>query len=297
MKTDLQSLLEAGQPVIADGAMGSMLFLMGLDRTAALEWWNIAQPDKVASVHRAYIGAGAQIILTNTFGGTRTRLQMYRLEDRTAEINRAAARLASAEAEAAPNPVAVAGDISSTGQLLEPLGPLSFDTAAASYEEQARALVEGGVTLLWIETMSDLEEVRAAIEGCRRAAPEMPVIATMTFDSKGRTMMGVKPEQALEALSRWGVAAVGANCGTGPDEIVEAIRKMQLKGTTLPLVAKANAGVPRMQSHETIYAASPEDMAAYAVQAREAGAQIIGTCCGSTPVHILAITDALWPDG
>jgi 5-methyltetrahydrofolate--homocysteine methyltransferase len=293
MKTDLQTLLATGQSIIADGAMGSMLFAMGLDRGASAELWNVEQPDKVASVHRAYIEAGAQIILTNTLGGTRIRLEMDGLGDRTAELNRAGAQVASAEAEAASHPVAVAGDIGPTGQMLEPLGPLPFESAVAAYEEQVRALVEGGVTLLWIETMSDLEEVRAAVEGCRRAAPEMPIITTMTFDTKGRTMMGVKPELALETLSTFEVTALGANCGNGPDELEAAIAKMVGKGPTVPLVAKANAGIPRLQGGQTVYGASPDDMAAYALRVRDLGAQIIGACCGSTPAHIRAITDAL----
>jgi len=293
MKTDLQTLLASGQPVIADGAMGSLLIAMGLERGAPTTLWNIEQPDRVASVHRAYIEAGAQIILTNTFSGTRIRLDKDGLGERAAEINRAGARIASAEADAVPHPVAVAGDIGPTGELLEPLGTLSFEAAAAAFEEQARALAEGGVSLLWIETMSDLEEVRAAVEGCRRAAPTLPIIATMTFDSKGRTMMGVKPEQALETLREFGVVALGANCGNGPDELEAAISRMQAAGAALPLVAKANAGVPQVQGSETIYAATPADMAAYAVQVRRLGAQIIGACCGSTPAHIRAITDAL----
>jgi methionine synthase I (cobalamin-dependent) len=293
MKTNLQTLLDSGQPIIADGAMGSMLFSMGLDRGSSTELWNVEQPEKVGSVHRAYIEAGAQIVLTNTLGGTRIRLKMDGLEDRTAELNRAAAQIASAEAEAAAHPVAVAGDIGPTGQMLEPLGTLPFETAVAAFEEQVRALVEGGVTLLWIETMSDLEEVRAAVEGCRRAAPDMPIITTMTFDTKGRTMMGVKPEKALETLSEFEVTALGANCGNGPDELEAAISKMHAAGAALPLVAKANAGVPRLQEGETVYGASAADMAAYAVRVRDMGARIIGACCGSTPAHIRAITDAL----
>ncbi|RPI93344.1 MAG: methionine synthase, partial [Chloroflexi bacterium] len=194
---------------------------------------------------------------------------------------------------AAAHPVAVAGDIGPTGQILEPLGPLAFEIAAAAYEEQARALIKGGVTLLWIETMSDLEEVRAAVEGCRRAAPDMPIITTMTFDTKGRTMMGVKPEKALETLSEFDVTALGANCGNGPDELEAAIAKMCGAGAALPLVAKANAGIPRLQGGQTVYGASPADMAAYALRVRDLGAQIIGACCGSTPAHIRAITDVL----
>jgi 5-methyltetrahydrofolate--homocysteine methyltransferase len=293
MKTTLQALLDAGGTIIADGAMGSLLFSMGLERGASPELWNVEQPDKVASAHRAYLLAGTQVILTNTFGGTRPRLATHGLGDRVAELNRAAARIASAEVEAVPHLAAVAGDIGPTGQMLEPLGELTFDEAAAAFEEQARALVEGGVSALWIETMSDLEEVRAAVEGCRRAAPDLPLIATMTFDTKGRTMMGVTPEKALRTLSEFNLVALGANCGNGPDELEAALTKMHAAGAALPLVAKANAGIPRMQDGETIYDATPADMAGYAVRVRGQGARIIGACCGSTPAHIQAIAEAL----
>jgi 5-methyltetrahydrofolate--homocysteine methyltransferase len=293
MKTTLQALLDAGGTIIADGAMGSLLFSMGLERGASPELWNVEQPDKVASAHRAYLLAGTQVILTNTFGGTRPRLATHGLGDRVAELNRAAAQIAKAEVEAAPHLAAVAGDIGPTGQMLEPLGELTFDEAAAAFEEQARALVEGGVSALWIETMSDLEEVRAAVEGCRRAAPDLPLIATMTFDTKGRTMMGVTPEKALRTLSEFNLVALGANCGNGPDELEAALTKMHAAGAALPLVAKANAGIPRMQDGETIYDATPADMAGYAVRVRGQGARIIGACCGSTPAHIQAIAEAL----
>ncbi len=293
MKTTLQALLDAGGTVIADGAMGSLLFSMGLERGTSPELWNVEQPDKVASAHRAYLQAGTQVILTNTFGGTRPRLGTHGLGDRAVELNRAAARIALAEVEAAPHLAAVAGDIGPTGLMLEPLGDLTFDDAAAAFEEQARALVEGGISALWIETMSDLEEVRAAVEGCRRAAPDLPLIATLTFDTKGRTMMGVTPEKALKTLSEYDLVALGANCGNGPDELEAAITKMHAAGAVLPLVAKANAGVPRMQDGETIYDATPADMAGYAVRVRDQGARIIGACCGSTPAHIRAIAEAL----
>lgn len=293
MQTTLQALIERDGPVVADGGMGTMLFSMGLERGSSPELWNVTRPDDVRSIHRQYIQAGAEIILTNTFGGNRFRLDTHDLGERAAELNRAAAELARAEADAASRLVVVGGSMGPTGQMLAPLGTLAFEDAAAAFEEQARALVAGGVDVLWIETMSDLEEVRAAVEGARKAAPDMPIVATMTFDTKGRTMMGVTPERALEALRAFGVLALGGNCGNGPDEIEGVIEKMHAAGEGVTLIAKANAGLPHMEGGIAVYDATPEDMAAYAARVRTLGAQIIGACCGSTPDHIRAIAGAL----
>jgi 5-methyltetrahydrofolate--homocysteine methyltransferase len=176
------------------------------------------------------------------------------------------------------------------------MGTLAFEDAVNAFEEQARALVAGGVDVLWIETMSDLEEVRAAVEGCQRAAPSVPVVTTMTFDTRGRTMMGVKPEQAVEALKAFSVVALGANCGNGPDELETALEKMHTAGSPVPLIAKANAGLPHMEDGIAVYDASPDVMADYALRVRDLGADIIGACCGSTPDHIRAIAQALSGD-
>jgi 5-methyltetrahydrofolate--homocysteine methyltransferase len=295
MRTTLQDLLAAGTPVVADGGMGTMLFSLGLEQGASPELWNVDHPDRIRSVHRGYIEAGAQIILTNSFGGNRVRLGTHDLAGRAAELNAAAARLARAEADAAPQPVVVGGSMGPTGQMLAPMGALSFEDAVAAFAEQARALVEGGVDVLWIETMSDLEEVRAAHTACHQVAPEVPVVTTMTFDTRGRTMMGVTPERALSTLGEFGVIALGANCGNGPDEIEGVIEKMRAAGPDVPLVAKANAGLPHMVDGVAVYDATPDVMAGYARRVREHGAQIIGACCGSTPDHIRAIAGALKP--
>jgi len=293
MRTTLQDLLAAGTPVVADGGMGTMLFALGLAQGDSPELWNVDHPDRIRSVHQGYIEAGAQIILTNSFGGNRIRLGRHDLAWRAAELNAAAARLARAEADAVPQPVVVGGSMGPTGQMLAPMGTLSFEEAVEAFAEQARALVEGGVDVLWIETMSDLEEVRAAHTACRQADPDVPVVTTMTFDTKGRTMMGVTPERALSTLGEFGVIALGANCGNGPDEIEGVIEKMSASGPAVPLIAKANAGLPRMVDGAAVYDATPEVMADYARRVREHGAQIIGACCGSTPDHIRAIAQAL----
>ncbi len=293
MRSTLDELIGAGGPVVADGGMGTMLFARGLERGTAPELWNVERPDEVRAVHEAYIEAGAQIVLTNTFGGNPIRLSMHGLGERAHELNLAAARLARQAADAADLPVAVGGSMGPTGQMLAPLGDLEFEAAAEAFEVQAAALAEGGVDVFWIETMADVEEVRAAVEGCRRAAPGVPVVATMTFDTRGRTMMGVTPEHAAETLAEYGVVALGANCGNGPDEIEDVIGKMHAAQPGVRLVAKANAGLPRMAEGQPVYDATPEMMGAYAARVREQGALIVGACCGSRPEHIRAIAEAL----
>jgi len=170
---------------------------------------------------------------------------------------------------------------------------LSFDDAADGFARQAVALIDGGADVIWIETMADLEEVRAALEGTRRASPDIPIIVTMTFDTHGRTMMGVKPETAATSLNEWGAAAMGGNCGNGPDEMLVAIQKMHSAVPGALLVAKSNAGMPEFLDGATVYRATPEMMAQSAVQLRDAGARIIGGCCGTTPGHIAAMARAV----
>jgi 5-methyltetrahydrofolate--homocysteine methyltransferase len=291
MKTTVAELLATGHPIVADGGMGTMLFNAGMPRGQAPERWNIERPEIVRGIHAAYIQSGAQIILTNTFGGNRIRLEMHKLAAHVKAFNTAAVQLARTEADAASKLVAVAGSIGPTGAMLEPHGDLKFDEAVSAFEEQACAL--HGVDVFWIETMSDLEEVHAAILGCHHTSADTPIVATMTFDSNGRTMMGVKPEQATKALSELGVIALGANCGNGPVEVENVIAKMRHSSSRTVLVAKANAGLPHMKGDIAIYDATPDVMADYARHVLEHGARIIGACCGSTPDHIRAIANAL----
>jgi 5-methyltetrahydrofolate--homocysteine methyltransferase len=293
MRTTLTDLLASGEPVIADGGMGTMLFSMGLSNGESPELWNIDQPNKIASVHRGYVEAGSQIILTNTFGCNRFRLELHKLQDRVHDLNFAAAKIARQVADNVSHPVLVAGDIGPTGGILFPLGELQYEDAVAAFEEQARALVEGGVDVLWIETMSALEEVQAAVEGCRRTAPDFPLVTTMTFDTHGRTMMGITPEKALEALKKFSPVALGGNCGNGLAEVETVIRKMRAVDPDVILVAKANAGIPHLQNGVAVYDAKPEDMGSYAANVRSLGAMIIGACCGSTPAHIREIARVL----
>jgi 5-methyltetrahydrofolate--homocysteine methyltransferase len=266
---------------------------MGLPHGSATELWNVEQPDKVRSVHREYIKGGAQIILTNSFGGSLHRLDANGIADRCAELNESAARLARLEADSADQAVVVGGSLGPLGAFFEPIGPLTEDTAIEMFAPQISALVAGGVDVLWIETMSDLQEVRAAATACRRIAPQVPFTVTMTFDKNGRTMFGVTPEQAAREISGMGAAAFGANCGNGTAEVEAVISKMHAVQPDSILIAKANVGLPRMVEGRAVYDSPPEMMASYARSVREKGARIIGLCCGSTPAHIAAVRAAL----
>ena len=290
-----RDLIAANRTVIADGAMGTMLFANGLMFGDPPEVWNLSKPDVIRRIHRGYLDAGSQILMTNTFGGNRMRLSLHGLQDRVAEINQTAAILLRSEVEAADGEALVAGDIGPTGAILAPTGTLDYDEAVDIFAEQAAALVAGGVDLIWIETMSDLLEIKAAIEGVRRVSPGIALITTMTFDTRGHTMMGVSPEQAAEALLAWGADAIGGNCGNGPDELLPVIERMHAVAPEATLVAKSNAGMPELVDMRAVYRADPPTMAAYGSQMYQAGARIVGACCGSTPDHLRAMHDALIP--
>jgi methionine synthase I (cobalamin-dependent) len=287
--------LADGPVTLADGAMGTMLFAAGLQFGDPPEMWNLALPQGsiVRQIHRGYLEAGSRIILTNTFGGNRLRLSLHGNERHVGEVNRMAAVLARAEVDAAGGHALVAGDIGPSGSIMMPIGTLDFAEAVDVFAEQAAALVAGGVDVIWIETMSDLEEIHAAVTGVRQVAPTIPLITTMTFDTRGHTMMGVKPETAVHALAEWGADAIGGNCGNGPDELIPVIARMRAAEPDVVLVGKSNAGMPELVDMKAVYRAAPEAMAAYAIDIREAGASIIGACCGSTPAHLAAMADAL----
>lgn len=293
MTSKWQTLLDTSPVILADGAMGTMLQAAGLAPGESPVIWNIEQPDRVRAVHRAYLEAGAQILITNTFVGSRFRLARHGWAERTAEVNRRGAELLREEIARADVNALAAGDIGPSGELLAPLGALAFDDAIAGFEEQARALIEGGVDVIWAMTLADLEEARAIIEGVRRVSRDIPILVSMTFDTRGRTMMGIKPEDAARKLVEWGAAAIGGNCGNGPAEILEAIQKMRAVAPHAILIAKPNAGKPEIVEGKTIFPATPQVMAESAMALRDAGARIIGGCCGTTPAHIRAMRAAL----
>src|SRR6478672_1696449 len=288
-----RALLAEGGPILADGAMGTMLFASGLQFGDPPEAWNVSNPEVVRRIHRGYLDAGSRIVMTNTFGGNRLRLRLHGLDKRVAELNRTAAILLRAEVDAAGGRALVAGDIGPTGEIMAPLGTLEQAEAEDVFAAQAAALIAGGVDLIWIETMSHLSEITAAIRGARQASSTIPVIATMTFDTRGHTMMGVSPEEAARALLAAGADAVGGNCGNGPDELLPVIAKMRAVAPDAVLVAKSNAGMPELVDLRAVYRADPTTMADAARDFRRAGARIIGACCGSTPAHLAAMAEAL----
>jgi len=277
---------------LLDGALGTLLQDRGLEGGAAGELWNVENQAAVRAAHQEYARAGATILTTNTFGGTRPRLDMHGLGDRVHGLNAAAARLAREVADA--HGLLVAGDLGPTGELLEPLGTLTEADAQALFAEQLEGLLEGGIDLVLVETMSDLGEVRAAVAAAARVAPGLPVVATMSFDTNLRTMMGVAPAVAVREIGGLGVAAVGANCGRGPGEMEQIMAAMAAERPDgVLLVAQSNAGLPQVVGDHFEYDATPADMAAHANRLWEIGVDLIGGCCGSTPAHVAAMNDAL----
>jgi 5-methyltetrahydrofolate--homocysteine methyltransferase len=293
MTTDRLTPLLAQRPwLLADGAMGSNLFARGLTTGEAPELWNTEHPQTIRELERNFIAAGADIILTNSFGGNRHRLKLHQAEDRVAELNEAAAGIARAEADRADRVVLVGGSMGPTGEILEPLGPLAAATAGESFAEQAAALARGGADILWIETMSSAEETEAAIEGARQTG--LPIVTTLSFDTNGRTMMGITPAELAGLSRKHHLAACGSNCGVGAAELVASI--VNLASAADPsaiLVAKANCGIPQYVDGAIRFNGTPELMAEYARLALDAGARIIGGCCGTTPEHLRMMRQTL----
>jgi len=279
--------------LLADGATGTNYFQMGLVSGDAPEMWNFEHPERVRSLHRRFIEAGADIVLTNSFGGNRHRLKLHNAQGQVREINVAAAKNARAEADAAGRPVYVGGSIGPTGEIMEPVGALSHTEAVDSFAEQAMALKEGGVDVLWIETMSSEEELRAAVEGAARAG--LPIVTTMSFDTNGRTMMGITPKSfgAITAALPTQPVAIGANCGVGASELVATVLGISEARPDAAVVAKGNCGIPQYVDGHIHYTGTPELMADYARIAFDAGARIIGGCCGTSPEHLAAMRKSL----
>jgi methionine synthase I (cobalamin-dependent) len=292
MSDRLYSLLNSRPWLLADGAMGSNLFQRGLVSGEAPELWNERHPDRILALHREFVAAGADIILTNTFGGTRYRLKLHGAQEQVADLNRRGAELARSAADESGRNIVVAGSIGPTGEILEPIGSLSVAAASAAFAEQARALAAGGADVLWIETLSSTEELEAAVAGARSA--RLPVVATLSFDTNGRTMMGLAPAELAMLSERLKLDACGSNCGVGPAELVACVLNLSTATRSeAVLVAKANCGIPHFVDGEIRFDGTPQLMAAYARLARDAGARIIGGCCGTTPAHLRAMRDAL----
>ncbi len=294
-KTTLQAMLDEREWLLADGATGTNFFDMGLMSGDAPEMWNIDEQDskKVRTLHRKFIESGSDIILTNTFGGGRHRLKLHNAQDQVFEINKAAAELARAEADSVERPVIVAGSVGPTGEIFQPIGELSYEDGVASFKEQAEGLKAGGVDVFWIETMSAQEEMQAAVEGCSGLG--LPIVGTMSFDTNGRTMMGITPEDFAGFMTAMpgSPIAMGANCGTGASELIGTVLGITKAQPDAIVVAKGNCGIPEFKDGEIQYSGTPELMADYARLALDAGARIIGGCCGTSYDHLAAMRKAL----
>ena len=275
--------------LVADGAMGTTLFSMGLEGGGCPEFLNVDRPELVADVHRRFVAAGSDLVLTNTFGGNARRLALHGAAHRVGELNRAAVELARA---AVGDRVVVAGSVGPTGDLLAPLGPLSHDAAVNVFAEQIDALAVAGADVIWIETLSSLEELAASVDAASGCG--LPVVATLSFDTAGRTMMGVSGS----AVASWAegdgrLAGLGANCGIGPGDAVAAVFDITSVLPEAVVVAKPNCGMPLYETDRLVYPIGPEGMDSFVDLAVRAGARIIGTCCGSTPEHIAAVRSAV----
>lgn len=289
----LADLIAEKGVLLADGATGTNLFEMGLVSGEAPELWNEQAPEKIRSLHQSFVDAGADIILTNSFGGTRHRLKLHHAQDRVHELNRRAAEIAREVADGAGRPVIVAGSVGPTGELLIPLGALTYDEAVASFGEQIAGLKDGGADVAWIETMSSPEEMRAAAQAA--IANGMPYVVTASFDTAGKTMMGLAPKDIHAVLADLPQKplAVGANCGVGASDLLASVLDMTAANPQAIVIAKANCGIPVVKGDAVVYTGTPEIMSNYACLAVDAGARIIGGCCGTACEHLAAMRKAI----
>jgi 5-methyltetrahydrofolate--homocysteine methyltransferase len=272
--------------LILDGSMGAFIQARGLPDGYAPDLWNVEQPEAIIAIHREYIEAGCDIVLTNTFGATRLRLDEYGAGSRVRELNEAAVQ--NARAAAGERRILVAGDIGPSGTTIQPLGEITFDAAVELFAEQARALVDAGVDLIAIETMFDLVEMKAALIGVRDVSSSIPVVAHMTFTARGVTDTGTDPETAAIVLEACGADVVGVNCSVGPEDMLEVVGRMA-RATKLPISVQPNAGLPVMRKGKTVFLQTPDHMAPFAKQFVDRGAAIVGGCCGTTPEYVRMI--------
>ncbi len=293
MTNPIDALIAEKGVLLADGATGTNLFAMGLEAGEAPELWNESAPDKIRALHQGFVEAGSDIILTNSFGGTRHRLKLHNAENRVFELNKLAAEIACAIAASADRRIIVAGSVGPTGELLQPLGALSYDEAVEAFVEQIEGLKAGGAEVAWIETMSAPEEIRAAAEAAIRA--ELPYTYTGSFDTAGRTMMGLMPQDihAVPAGLDAQPVAVGANCGVGASDILASLLDMTEADAGATVIVKGNCGIPEFRGSEIHYSGTPDLMADYVRMAIDGGAKIIGGCCGTSCDHLKAMRAAL----
>lgn len=289
----LSQLLADKGVLLADGATGTNLFAMGLEAGEAPELWNDDQPEKIVKLHQDFVDAGSDIILTNSFGGTRHRLKLHHAQDRVFELNKKAAEIARKVADTCDRQIIVAGSVGPTGELLVPLGALTYDDAVAAFAEQIKGLKAGGADIAWIETMSAPDEIRAAAQAA--ADCDMPYLYTGSFDTAGKTMMGLHPKDIRGVASDIAQppVAVGANCGVGASDILASLLDISAADPSGPIVVKGNCGIPEFRGSEIFYSGTPPLMAEYTRLAIDAGATIIGGCCGTSCDHLRAMRQAI----
>jgi 5-methyltetrahydrofolate--homocysteine methyltransferase len=293
MSDVLTRLLSERDWLMADGATGTQLFNMGLVAGDAPELWNVEYPEKIRKLYQGAVDAGSDLFLTNSFGGNAARLKLHDAQGRVRELNRIAAEIGRELADKAGRTVIVAGSMGPTGEIMEPMGPLTYAVAVEIFHEQAEGLKEGGADVVWVETMSFPDEYRAAGEAAQKAG--MPWCGTMSFDTAGRTMMGVTSADMVKMVEKlpYPPIAFGANCGVGASDLLRTVLGFAAEGTERPIIAKGNAGIPKYHEGHIHYDGTPALMAEYAVLARDAGARIIGGCCGTTPEHLRLMREAL----
>ncbi len=292
MTDALSALIEEKGILLADGATGTTLFGMGLEAGGAPELWNIDKPENIEQLHQGFVDAGSDIILTNSFGGTRHRLKLHQADGRVHELNKAAAEIANKVAASVDRKIIVAGSVGPTGELLAPLGELTFDGAVEAFKEQMQGLKDGGADVLWIETMSAPEEMQAAAKAA--IATDMPYVITASFDTAGRTMMGLLPSDIHGVIQEdQKPVAMGSNCGVGASDLLSSVLDMTKANPDAIVVAKANCGIPQIQGDEVVYTGTPELMHDYTRLAMDAGAKIIGGCCGTSCEHLAEMRKAI----
>lgn len=293
MTDALSRLLETRDWLLTDGATGTNLFNMGLTAGDAPELWNEQHPDRIRALYQGWVDAGSDIFLTNSFGANASRLKLHGAEGRVRGLNRVAAEIGREVAEAAARPVVVAGSVGPTGEIMAPMGTLTHENAVEMFHEQAEGLREGGADVLWVETISAAEEFKAAAEAFALAG--MPWCGTMSFDTAGRTMMGLTSAEMVKMVGKLPnqPIAFGANCGVGASDLLRTVLGFAAAGPERPIIAKGNAGIPRYHEGHIHYDGTPALMAEYAVLARDAGATIIGGCCGTMTDHLRAMREAL----
>lgn len=293
MRASLAGLLAADRLVLADGATATNYFRAGLSPAVAPEVWNLEHPERVRALHGAFVDVGADVILTNTFGCNHSRLGLHGLRERAYEIARRAAAIARAVADDASRPVVVAGSVGPTGVRVERHGSLALADAAASFHEQIAGLRDGGADVAWLETMAAVDEVRLAAQAAIDVG--LPYVVTCSFGADGRTSAGLAPDALVDVCAGFAVGplAIGANCGAGPADVLASARAMTARSDCGVVIAKANCGLPRLVGDEAHYDVTPPQMAEYARHAIEAGARIVGGCCGTTPEHVAAMRAAL----